>query len=445
MIIDTALAERQRSGRPIRIGLVGAGFMGRSMTRQIIQFLDGMDVVAISNRTVDHAERCFTDAGVDEVSRPSGAADFEAEIARGSRVVTDDPFLVCRSPSVDAVIEATGELEFGAQVAVAAIDAGKDVLLVNAELDATVGPILKIRADRAGVVITNADGDEPGVAMNLVRFVRTIGLRPVMAGNIKGFYDPHRNPDTQLGFAEAHGLTPKMATSFADGTKLSMECAVLANATGFGVAQRGMIGHRCAHVRELASLHTAEELLERPLVDFVVGAEPGSGTFVVGYDDDADRAKYMAYFKMGDGPLYVFYRPFHITHLEAPLSVARAVLFRDATVAPIGGPACEVIAVAKRDLAPGDVLDGVGGFTCYGMIEGTAAARTDDLLPMGLIDGCTVRRPVAQDEAIRFSDVEIPPNRLIDQLWKDQANLFGMLTPREPVGVGRFPTRTTSQ
>ena len=433
MIIDTALAERQRTGRPIRIGLVGAGFMGRSMTRQIIQFIEGMDVVAISNRTVDHAARCFADAGVDEVRQASDTVEFEAAVTKGSRVMTDDPTLICRSPSIDAVIEATGELEFGAQVAVEAIDAGKDVLLVNAELDATVGPILKARADRAGVVITNADGDEPGVAMNLVRFVRTIGLRPVMAGNIKGFYDPHRDPDTQLGFAQAHGLTPKMATSFADGTKLSMECAVLANATGFGVAKRGMIGHRCAHVRELATLHDPLDLLERPLVDFVVGAEPGSGTFVVGYDDDEDRAKYMAYFKMGDGPLYVFYRPFHITHLEAPLSVARAVLFRDATVAPIGGPACEVVAVAKRDLQPGDVLDGVGGFTCYGMIEGTVASRDEDLLPMGLIDGCTVRRPVPQDQALGFEDVEIPAGRLIDQLWREQAERFGMGLKRSEV------------
>lgn len=428
MIVDTALAERHAAGRPVRVGLVGAGFMGRSMTRQMLQFMQGMNVVAIANRTVERAEGCFAEAGAPAAMRVSDQEGLDAAIAAGTPAVTDDPFLLCGSAQIDAILEATGELEHGARVAEAAIAGAKHLVLVNAELDATVGPILKVHADRAGVVITNADGDEPGVAMNLVRFVRAIGVRPVMAGNVKGFLDPYRNPDTQRGFAEKWGLSPKMATSFADGTKQSMECTVLSNATGFRVARRGMSGHRVAHVKDVLSVVDADSLVEGPLVEYLLGAEPGSGAYTVGYDPDRDRASYMEYFKMGGGPFYVFYRPFHLTHLEAPLSVARAVLFRDPTITPLGAPVSEVVAIAKRDLQAGDELDGVGGYACYGSIDRSEIARAENVLPMGLTDGAVLRRSVPKDQPLTMDDVDFPTGRLIDELWNEQASHFSLPT-----------------
>ena len=431
MIVDTALEERHAAGRPVRVGLIGAGFMGRSMTRQMMQFMHGMKVVAVANRTIERAERCFGDADAGPAIRVTDLDGLETAIADGVPVVTDDPFLVCQSGQIDVILEATGELEHGAQVAEAAIAGGKHLVLVNAELDATVGPILKVHADRAGVVITNADGDEPGVAMNLVRFVRAIGVRPVMAGNMKGFLDPYRNPDTQRGFAEKWGLSPKMATSFADGTKQSMECTVLSNATGFGVARRGMSGHKVGHVKDVLSVVKAEDLLTEPLIEYLLGAEPGSGAYTVGYDPDPDRASYMEYFKMGAGPFYVFYRPFHLTHLEAPLSVARAVLFRDPTITPLGAPVSEVVAIAKRDLQAGEELDGVGGYACYGEIDRTEVARAEDILPMGLTDGAVLRRAVAKDQALTMDDVELPPGRLLDRLWAEQRSQFPLLSRNE--------------
>jgi predicted homoserine dehydrogenase-like protein len=252
--------------------------------------------------------------------------------------------------------------------------------------------------------------------MNLLRFVRSIGYRPVLAGNVKGFYDPHRNPDTQLGFATEHGQRPKMVTSFADGTKLSMEASVLVNATGFSVAKRGMNGFKCAHVREVLDLYDLPQLLESPLVDFVLGAEPGSGAFVVGFDDDPERREYMRYFKMGEGPFHVFYRPFHLTHLETPLTVARAVLFGDAAIAPAGAPRAEVIAYSKIDLEAGAKLDGVGGFTCYGMIDNIDIASRIRALPMGLTDEAVLRKAVAADTVLTLDDVELPPDREVDRL-----------------------------
>jgi len=316
-------------------------------------------------------------------------------------------------------------VESGARVVTEAIANRKHVLLVNAELDATVGPILKVLADRAGVVITNADGDEPAVAMNMFRFVRTIGYRPVLAGNVKGFLDHHRNPDTQKGFADAHGQRPFMVTSFADGTKLSLEATTLANATGFKVARPGMEGRRLGHVRDLLALYDPKELLDQPVVEYVLGAEPGSGAFVVGYNDDPQLMPYMSYFKFGEGPLYMFYRPFHLTHLEAPLSVARAVLFGDAAIAPAGGPVCEVGTIAKRDLEAGEELDGIGGFDCYGLIDNIENARRDDALPIGLAAGARLTRAVAKDQPIRNADVTLPAGRLVDDLRAQQAAHFG--------------------
>jgi predicted homoserine dehydrogenase-like protein len=426
IIVDKALERRQQDDNPIRIGMVGAGYMGQGMAAVIERNLVGMRVVAIANRTVENAERAFADAGVDTSVEVSDQSALDSLVARGGRAVTSDPLLLCRAPGIEAIIECTGEVEHGARVATEAIANRKHVLLVNAELDATVGPILKVLADREGVVITNADGDEPSVAMNMFRFVQSIGYRPVLAGNVKGFLDHHRNPDTQKGFADAHGQRPFMVTSFADGTKLSLEATTLANATGFKVRQPGMEGRQLAHVRDLLDLYDPKELLDQGIVEYVLGAEPGSGAFVVGYNDDPMLMPYMSYFKMGDGPLYMFYRPFHLTHLEAPLSVARAVLFGDAAIAPAGATVCEVATIAKRDLETGEELDGIGGYSCYGLIDNVENARRDDVLPIGLAAGARLTRPVAKDQPIRNADVTLPQGRLIDDLRAQQAAHFGL-------------------
>lgn len=426
IIVDKALERRQQDDNPIRIGMVGAGYMGQGMAAVIERNMVGMRVVAIANRTVETAERAFADAGIDTSEQVRDQAALDGLLDRGGRAVTSDPLLLCRAPRIEAIIECTGEVEFGARVATEAIANRKHVLLVNAELDATVGPILKVLADRADVVITNADGDEPSVAMNMFRFVRSIGYRPVLAGNVKGFLDHHRNPDTQKGFADAHGQRPFMVTSFADGTKLSLEATTLANATGFKVRQPGMEGRRLGHVTDLLDHYDPKELLDQGLVEYVLGAEPGSGAFVIGYNDDPMLMPYMSYFKMGDGPLYMFYRPFHVTNVEAPLSVARAVLFGDAAIAPAGGPVCEVATIAKRDMEAGEELDGIGGYNCYGLIDNLENARRDDVLPIGLAAGARLTRAVAEDQPIRNADVTVPEGRLIDDLRAQQAAHFGL-------------------
>jgi len=393
-----------------------------------------MDLVAIANRTIETAERAYLEAGIDGVEPVDTAAGLAAAIAAGRPAITDDPTLLTGSPAIEVIVEASGSVEFGAGVATAAVAAGKHVVLINAELDSTLGPLLKVRADAAGVVITDMAGDQPAVLMDLIDEVRLLGFRPLLAGNIKSLLDHRRTPETQRAFAEAAGQRPKMVTSFADGSKIAAEMAVVANATGFGVATRGMLGPRVDRVERAVDAFDLDALLERPIVDYILGAEPSFGVFVLGYEDDPLARRYMKFYKMGDGPVYTFYRPFHLGPLETVQTVARAALLHDAAIAPMGAPVADVVALAKRDLRAGEVLDGIGGFMAYGMIENTATARVEGLLPMGLTDGATLLGDVPMDQALTFADVRLPGDRLASRLWFEQAEVFGAAAP--PSGRG---------
>ena len=427
IILDRELERREQEGRPIRVGMVGAGFMGRGIARQLLTAARGMRLVAIANRRPERAREAFAEAGVGEI-REIGDTDALAEAAEaGVPAVTDDPLLLCRGP-VDVVVEVTGTIEPAARVALEAMANGKHVVLMNAEVDGTVGPLLKARADEAGVVITNADGDQPGVTMNVYRFVRGLGVRPVLCGNIKGLHDPYRNPTTQEQFARRWGQDPHMVTSFADGSKISFEQAVIANATGMRVLQRGMRGPTVeagTPLRAAAELFPVDELLEGPgYVDYVVGAEPAPGVFVLGTHEDPVQKHYLDLYKLGEGPLYSFYSPYHLCHFEVPNTIARAALFGDATIAPAGGPVVEVVAAAKVDLEPGQTLDRIGGYLTYGLAENADAARAENLLPLGLAEGARLSRAIDRDAVLTFDDVELPDGRLSDRLWREQQDLF---------------------
>lgn len=426
IIIDNALKQREADGNPIRVGMVGTGWMARGIAHQLLTPIKGIRLVAVYNRNAQRARDLLDEAGVPGVAEATSARAIEEAVSAGRVALADDPMHVCGAGNIDVIMECTGDPEFGARVAVASIEHGKHTLLVNAELDATVGPILKARATKAGVVLTNIDGDEPGVAMNLLRFVETIGYRPVAAGNIKGFIDQYRNPDTQKGFADSVNQGPKMITSFADGTKLSMETCILANAAGFGVAKRGMHGHKCEHVIDLPGYLEGETdaLLQRGIVDYVLGAKPGNGAFVVGYNENPVKQEYMRYFKMGDGPLYVFYTPYHLPQLQSAVTIGRAALFGDAAVSPAGPPMCDVVTIAKRDLKAGQTLDGIGGFDTFGVIENAGQSQLDRLLPMGLSGGCRLRHAVPKDTPLTYADVESPADRLCDRLREEQDAVF---------------------
>jgi predicted homoserine dehydrogenase-like protein len=430
IIVDKALQQRHDDNNPVRVGVIGAGFMGRGIALQISKSVQGMDLVAIANRHIDAAFRAYQEAGIDNPTVAETQKDLEDASREGRFAVTENALALCRAENVDAIIEVTGAVEFGLEVALCAIENQKHVILMNAELDGTVGPILKVYADKSGVVITNADGDQPGVMMNLYRFVKTIGVKPVMCGNIKGLHDPYRNPTTQEGFAKQWGQKRHMVTSFADGTKISFEQAIVANATGMGVARRGMHGPTVeagTHIKQAAEKFPIEDMLKgNGIVDYVVGAEPGPGVFVLGTHNDPAQKHYLKLYKLGEGPIYCFYTPYHLCHFEVPITVARAVLFNDATICPLGKPYVDVITVAKIDLKKDQVLDGLGYYMTYGLCENHEKAREENLLPIGLAEGCLLKRDIKKDQTITFDDVVIPENRLCDKLYDEQRSYFGI-------------------
>ena len=425
IIVDTAIAKRVAEDRPIRVAMIGAGYSAKHICSQIISSFPAIHLAVISNRTAEHAKRVYATAGIDAVEHISSASELDGVIASRKYAITDDPRAIFECDQIDAVIETTGEVEFGAYAALESIQSGKHTIVLNCEMDATVGPLLKTIADSVGVIYTNTDGDEPGVASNLARFVKTIGLEVVGAGNLKGFYDVHRTPETQQEFARAHNQKPHMMTSFVDGTKLSMELTVLANGLGFGVGKRGMHGPACDDVRTCLEQFPSDAF--RPgngVVDFLLGASPYTGAFVIGYSEHPLKQEYLQYLKMGDGPLYVFYTPFHLPQLEIPITVCRATLLGDATVTPIGRPYCEAVAIAKKDLKAGETLDGIGGFSAYALIDNFDTSLAENLLPMGVSGGCKMIRDVPADSPISYADVDLPHNRQIDELREQMLKEF---------------------
>jgi predicted homoserine dehydrogenase-like protein len=425
-IVDTALKARADQNRPIRVGIVGAGFMCQGLTNQIVNSTPGMRVVAISNRRPERAVAVFKYAGCEDIVVADSQLKFDDAATRARPLATEDPMLLARSPHIDALVDVTGSVEYGAHVVLEAFKHRKDVVLMNAELDSTIGPILQTYADQQGVILTGCEGDEPGVQMNLYRWVKGLGLTPRLLGNVKGLQDPYRNPTTQQGFAERWGQNAAMVTSFADGSKISFEQSIVANATGFKVRSRGMSRglQYTGDVLKIGELYDVEELRKLGgAIDYVVGT-PLTKVYCLAEHPDPKQQHYLNLYKMGSGPLYSFFIPYHLVHFEAPNAIARAVLFRDPTTKPLGGPVVEVCAVAKQDLKAGEVLDDYGMYMTYGEAVNADEMSAGRYLPEGLVEGCRLKRRIAKDAVITYDDVVLPAGRLADRLRAEQYHKF---------------------
>jgi predicted homoserine dehydrogenase-like protein len=426
ILVDHALQAREAEGKPIRVGIIGAGFMTQGLTNQICNSVPGMRVVAISNRKPDRARDVFRYSGQEAAKRVTTQRDLDQAIRANIPAFTDDAFLLARSDFVDVIVDVTGSVEFGARVALEAFKHRKDVVLMNAEIDATIGPILQVYAKRYGVIFSACDGDEPGVQMNLFRWVKGLGLIPRVIGNIKGLQDPYRNPTTHRGFAEKWGQNPAMVTSFADGSKISFEQTIVANATGFKVRSRGMsrgLEYR-DDIMQIAKLYNVDEVRELGgIIDYVVGT-PLTKVFILAEHPDPKQQMYLNLYKMGEGPLYPFFVPYHLVHFEVPNSIARTVLFRDSIAPPLAGPVVEVCAVAKRDLKAGEILDDYGMYMTYGEAVNSEDMSKLRYLPEGLVEGCKLKRDIHTDTVLTYADVDLPPGRLADQLRAEQYRHF---------------------
>jgi predicted homoserine dehydrogenase-like protein len=422
IIVDTALRAREEQGRPIRVGLIGAGFMGQALTNQIVNSVPGMRLAAVYSRKPERGLGVYRYAGRENAVVAATQAALDEAIRRGVPVVTEDPFAISRSSEIDVLVDVTGSVEFGAQVLLEAFRHGKPAVLMNAEVDGTVGPILRVYARRHGVILSACEGDEPGVQLNLYRWVKGLGLIPRVIGNVKGLQDPYRNPTTQKSWAERWGQNPAMVTSFADGSKISFEQSIVANATGFKVRSRGMSRGLAydGSVMDIHKLYDIEELRALGgIVDYTVGP-PLIKVFILAEHPDPKQRHYLNLYKMGEGPLYPFWTSYHLVHFEVQNAIARVVLFGDEVAPPLGGPVVEVCAVAKRGLVAGDILDGYGMYMTYGEAVNADEMSAMRYLPEGLVEGCTLRRDVPKDQVLTYDDVDLPAGRLADRLRAEQ-------------------------
>lgn len=419
MDVRQGLEQRQAEGRPIVVGLVGCGQMGSGLVHVMDQ-MTGMDVRVISDLDSARALETFVALGLSRsdivVTDDTGIA--QDALTAGKRVVTGDALLLTRVPAVEAIVEATGLAEVGATVAWNAILRGKHIIMLNVETDVTVGLLLNQLAQRAGVVYTVASGDEPGVCMGLYNFARTLGFEVVCMGKGKNnVIDLAATPSSCREEALARGMNPKMLAAFKDGSKTMVEMAAVSNATVLVPDVPGMHGARVDVpdlCRQLIPAQDGGILNQRGCVEYSTG-RVAPGVFAVVTSHEPRVRVDMTFVGMGSGPYYTLYRPYHLCNIETPLSVAEAVLNQQPTIVP-QALVSEVVAVAKRDLAPGDVLGEVGEADYYNRIYTFAEAQALRGLPMGLASGARVTTPVKAGTLLTLDSVAPDTSRFVYKL-----------------------------
>ena len=426
--LNTKLKELDEQGKKIRAGIVGAGQMGRGMVSQMF-CMKGILPAIISDIDIERAKNAYLLAGIssDDIAVANKAVEAETAIQKGKYVITEDFNVITSTLPIDVVLDLTGVPDVGARIAFDSIYNGKNIVMLNVETDVTVGPLLKKMADSAGVVYTVSAGDEPGAVKELYDFADAMGFKILVAGKGKNNpLDIEANPDTVREKAQASNMNPKMLASFVDGTKTMVEMTCVSNATGFVPTKRGMIGPEST-VKELPKLLSLKEqggILDRyKVVEFVKGIAPG--VFVIITTDLPAVKEEMAYLSMGEGPNYILYRPYHLTSIETPLSAARACIYHEPTIVPKGAPVSETVAVAKKDLKAGEYLDGIGGYTVYGVIDTFENAKKDNALPIGLVSPkVKVKTDIKKGETLTYDAVELDENSFILQLRKLQDMTF---------------------
>lgn len=399
---------------PIRLGVTGIGAIGKGLVLQA-GITPGMECVAVCDLNVDRAIAWARHLGR-AYSVVQTSDDLDREISRGRLGICEDGMLLATCERIDALLESTNSVLAGGRFAEAALQSRKHVVTMNYEADLMFGSYLVQVARDNGVIYTACDGDQPAVIKRLVDEMQFMGFQLILAGNIKGFLDRYATPESIIAEADKRGLDYKMCASYTDGTKLSIEMAVTANALGLRTLKPGMRGPEAPDVSDVFSHFDFHAIREsgQGVVDYLLGARPQGGVFAVGYTADKYQQNVLnnafpSAEHMGTGPYYVFYRPYHLCHFEAMLSVAEIFCHRCAVLTPDCGFQTNVYAYAKRDLRTGERLDGIGGFTCYGLIENVTEARGG--LPVCLAEGLELRRDRLRDDRISLADVIVPPHR----------------------------------
>jgi len=439
------LKSFSRQGKSIKIGLAGVGQMGRGLLSQI-SGLDGMDVVVAADRNTENTFRTFEYLnmgpgdyhyvetrkwGTKETVRIEGielrSDSFSGktwkhvrEARRKNRLVYCDSLsLLFGDSEIDVIIDATGSPGAGAFIALNTLSAGKHLITLNVEMDVTVGPFLRDLSAKHGVVYSLSAGDEPPAAKELYEFAVMLGMDIIAAGKGKNNpLDREADPGSIAAYAAEKGSNPYMMTSFVDGTKTMVEMACLSNATGLVPDCRGMHAVKADKHQLLDIIKPKSQggILDKSgVVEFVIG-DLAPGVFLIYTTQNNTVKDELRYLLLGEGPNYLLYRPYHLTSLETPISVARAFLYREPTMVPAAGLISEVITVAKKDLKAGDAIDRIGGYAVYGLIDRAAAARQGGLLPIGLSEGAVLKVDIEKSRPITYNDVILPADSLIHKL-----------------------------
>ena len=423
----------QSLGRPIRVGLIGSGEMGTDIVTQC-GLMPGITVAAIAEINPGAAAKALTIAGRAAGSHVEAGTQsaFDVALEGDKTAITTDAQLVCKSPHVDVVIDATGRPGVGASIGLTAMEHGKHLVMMNVEADVTIGAYLAHEARRLGVVYTLGAGDEPSSCIELINFVKSLGYPIIAAG--KGKNNPlniDATPDQYAAEAKARNMNARMLVEFVDGSKTMVEMAAISNATGLVPDRAGMHGP-AATLDELATtlcpIADGGLLSQIGVVDYSIGKGVAPGVFVVTKAPHPRIHERLSDLKMGKGPYFKFVRPYHLTSLEVPLSCARAVLYGAADMVPLPVPTSEVCALAKKDLNPGDTLDAIGEYTYRAWIMTVADAVKSQAVPCGLLEGGKVTKPIKKGELLIGSNVQVDRTSRIFALKQAQDNMLKHIT-----------------
>jgi len=414
------LRQLQRDNEPIRVGLVGAGSMGLGIARQIGN-TPGMELSFVADLSLQAAQQAARASG--QKAAPAGAGGNGGPDSDVCLYCTDALSLLQESSvNFDVLVEATNAIGPAGRYCRAAIQRSAHVVLMNAEVDLALGPLMQREARWKNVVVSSDGGDQHGVLKRMIDDISLWGFRIVQAGNIKGFLDRYATADALVEEAKKRHLNPVQCCAYTDGTKLNVEMALIANGLGLLPSTPGMEGPACDDVHEVMKLFDFDAYGDQGRVDYILGAKPSGGVYVVAHCDDPLQMRYLEYYKMGGGPYYLFYRPYHLCHLETPRVIAESVLDGTTLLHPGFGRHTEVWAYAKRSVKSGTPVEhGIGGDLFYGLIDKN---DHNDQVPIVLLEpeaGRTVRftRDVEKDQPIHWPDIELPDSYLVES-WREQ-------------------------
>jgi predicted homoserine dehydrogenase-like protein len=438
--VISLLREREDKNNPIRVAVLGAGWYGEGVIQELMR-CPGMIPKIVFDRNLNRALAAYQKTGVlkDQIVCVETVSQLKKQLMGPRYIISNRTELLSDLSGIDVLFEATGHVKGGAEAALAVMPKGIHFVTISSELDCTIGSILKQMANEMGVVYSVADGDQPGVLKRMIEYVQFMGFEIIVAGNCKGFLDVHKTPkDIQPWVRPGHN--PQMITAFTDGTKQSAELCVLANAVGLIPDKRGMHGPTTTKER------LVEEFLKvishHGIVDYVLGingVNQGAGIFVVGKREGEKILADMEYLKKGKGPYYLFFRDEHLCYFESILTIAEAFLFKVPTLVP-AFHLTEVISVAKKNLTSGEKLDGMGGYTAYGLLDTYENAHQENLLPMGLAEFAVVRQNVPQDTPITYDMVDFGEDNIVLGLRRKQDEI---IRAAQPSIQGKMPIDTT--